>query len=98
MVCRCVPEFFRITSLRCARLRFVCRKIISTAVRIANGSKERLTLGNVSIQRDWGLAAEYTEATWRILQQEQVDDFVIATGETCTLRDLMAARICRGWP
>jgi GDPmannose 4,6-dehydratase len=72
-------------------LRFVCRKIISTAVRIANGSKERLTLGNVSIQRDWGLAAEYTEATWRILQQEQVDDFVIATGETCTLRDLMAA-------
>jgi GDPmannose 4,6-dehydratase len=71
--------------------RFVCRKIVAAAVRIANGSGERLSLGNVSIQRDWGLASEYAEAMWRVLQQESIDDFVIATGETCTLRDLMDA-------
>lgn len=71
--------------------RFVCRKIVATAVRIANGSGERLVLGNVSIQRDWGLAAEYADAMWRVLQQESLDDFVIATGETCTLDDFMGA-------
>ena len=71
--------------------RFVCRKIVSTAVRIANGSKERLTLGNVSIQRDWGLASEYVDAMWRLLQQDRLNDCIIATGETCTLRDLMDA-------
>jgi GDPmannose 4,6-dehydratase len=72
-------------------IRFVCRKIVAAAVRIANGSKERLTLGNVSIQRDWGLAAEYVDAMWRLLQQENVEDFIIATGETCTLADMMDA-------
>lgn len=71
--------------------RFVCRKIVATAARIANGSKEKLTLGNVSIQRDWGLASEYVDAMWRILQQQQVDDFLIATGETCSLKDLIGA-------
>jgi GDPmannose 4,6-dehydratase len=71
--------------------RFVYRKIVATAVRIANGSDEKLTLGNVSIQRDWGLASEYVDAMWRILQQETVDDFLIATGETCTLRHLIDA-------
>jgi GDPmannose 4,6-dehydratase len=71
--------------------RFVCRKIVAAAVRIANGSDERLALGNVSIQRDWGLASEYADAMWRILQQEPIDDFVIATGETCTLEDMMEA-------
>jgi GDPmannose 4,6-dehydratase len=71
--------------------RFVCRKIVAAAVRIANGSGERLFLGNVSIQRDWGLAAEYAEAMWRILQQELIDDFIIATGETYTLGDFMDA-------
>lgn len=71
--------------------RFVCRKIVATAVRIANGSRERLSLGNVAIQRDWGWAAEYADAMWRILQQEPLRDFVIATGETCTLHDFMDA-------
>lgn len=69
--------------------RYVCRKIVAAAVRIANGSDERLALGNVAIQRDWGLAAEYADAMWRILQQERVDDYVIATGETSTLREFM---------
>jgi GDPmannose 4,6-dehydratase len=71
--------------------RFVCRKIVAAAVRIAKGSKEKLSLGNVSIQRDWGLASEYADAMWRILRQEPIEDFVIATGETCTLGDLMDA-------
>jgi GDPmannose 4,6-dehydratase len=71
--------------------RFVCRKIVATAVRIANGSHEKLTLGNVSIQRDWGLASEYADAMWRVLQQEASEDFLIATGQTCTLRDLVDA-------
>src|SRR6266404_6351273 len=71
--------------------RFVCRKIVAAAVRIANGSREKLSLGNVSIQRDWGLASEYVEAMWRILQQEPIDDFIVATGETCTLGALMDA-------
>jgi GDPmannose 4,6-dehydratase len=60
-------------------------------VRIANGSDEKLTLGNVSIQRDWGLASEYADAMWRVLQQEATEDYLIATGETCTLRDLVDA-------
>jgi GDPmannose 4,6-dehydratase len=71
--------------------RFVCRKIVAAAVRIANGSGERLFLGNISIQRDWGLASEYVDAMWRILQQEPIGDFIIATAETCTLGDLMEA-------
>ncbi len=71
--------------------RFVCKKIVSAAVRIANGSEEKLSLGNVSIQRDWGLASEYVDAMWRILQQEAIEDYVIATGETCTLGDFMDA-------
>lgn len=65
--------------------RFVTRKIISTACRIANGSKEKLRLGNTVIARDWGFAPEYVDAMWRMLQQEKPDDFVIATGETNTL-------------
>jgi GDPmannose 4,6-dehydratase len=71
--------------------RFVCRKIVAAAVRIANGSDERLNLGNVAILRDWGLASEYSDAMWRVLQQESLEDFVIATGETCALEDFMDA-------
>ena len=69
--------------------RFVTRKIIATACRIAAGSKERLQLGNISIARDWGWSPEYVEAMWRMLQQEQPQDFVIATGETNTLQDFV---------
>lgn len=62
--------------------RFVTQKIVAAACRIANGSKEMLELGDVSIQRDWGWAPEYVESMWAMLQQDQADDFVIATGET----------------
>ena len=70
--------------------RFVTRKIIATACRIAAGSQERLSLGNISIARDWGWAPEYVDAMWRMLQQEQPADYVIATGETNTLEQFVA--------
>jgi GDPmannose 4,6-dehydratase len=69
--------------------RFVTRKIVSTAVRIANGSKERLALGNTAIARDWGWAPDYVEAMWRMLQLDRPDDFVIATGEQHTLHEFV---------
>jgi len=69
--------------------RFVTSKIVSTAVRISNGSKEKLLLGNIHISRDWGWAPDYVEAMWQILQQATPDDFVIGTGETNTLRDFV---------
>ena len=70
--------------------RFVTRKIVSTAVRIAGGSKERLTLGNVDVARDWGWAPEYVEAMWLLMQQDNPGDVVIATGQTQTLRQFAA--------
>ncbi len=69
--------------------RFVTRKIITTACRIAEGSKERLELGNIDIQRDWGWAPEYVEAMWLMLQQDAPGDYVIATGETNKLEDFV---------
>ena len=69
--------------------RFVTRKIVSTACRIAHGSNEKLVLGNLDIQRDWGWAPEYVDAMWRMLQQSEPNDFVIATGHTFPLRDFV---------
>jgi len=71
--------------------RFVTQKIVSAAYRIAKGSKEKLYLGDISIQRDWGWAPEYVKAMWLMLQQGQPDDYVIATGESCKLEDFVAA-------
>ncbi|MTJ16832.1 MULTISPECIES: GDP-mannose 4,6-dehydratase [unclassified Dolichospermum] len=71
--------------------RFVTQKIVATACRIAQGSKEKLYLGNMSIQRDWGWAQEYVEAMYLMLQQSQPDDYVIATGESTSLEDFVAA-------
>lgn len=65
--------------------RFVTRKIIAAASRIARGSDEILELGRLDIVRDWGWAPEYVEAMWLMLQQGKPDDFVIATGEGNTL-------------
>jgi GDPmannose 4,6-dehydratase len=69
--------------------RFVTKKIVSAACRIATGSGEKLQLGNIAIQRDWGWAPEYVEAMWRMVQQEHPDDFVIATGETHSLEEFV---------
>ena len=68
---------------------FVTQKIVSTAVRIADGSPERLSLGNVDISRDWGWAPEYVEAMWCILQHDRPDDFVVATGRSHSLREFV---------
>jgi GDPmannose 4,6-dehydratase len=65
--------------------RFVTQKIVSTAKRIASGSKEKLSLGRLDISRDWGWAPEYVEAMWRMLQQPEPEDYVIATGQTSPL-------------
>jgi GDPmannose 4,6-dehydratase len=70
--------------------RFVTRKIVSTACRIAAGSKERLRLGQLDIARDWGWAPDYVNAMRLMLQQDQPDDYVIATGETHTLQEFVA--------
>lgn len=70
--------------------RFVTRKIVDTAVRIAEGSGETLTLGNLDVVRDWGWAEEYVEAMWRMLQQDVPEDLVLATGEPRSLRAFVA--------
>ena len=70
--------------------RFVTQKIIATACRIANGQKEKLVLGNIDIQRDWGWAPDYVKAMYQMLQQDTPDDFVIATGTTISLSNFIA--------
>ena len=69
--------------------RFVTKKIVSAARRIAGGSREKLHLGNISVQRDWGWAPEYVVAMWMMLQQSQPQDFVIATGESHSLEEFV---------
>ena len=71
--------------------RFVTQKIVATVCRIANGSKEKLYLGNVNIERDWGWAPEYVEAMYLMLQQDQPDDYAIATGKSYKLEEFVAA-------
>jgi GDPmannose 4,6-dehydratase len=70
--------------------RFVTRKIVAAAARIAAGSDERLTLGNLDVVRDWGWAPEYVDAMWRMLQQDVPDDYIVATGESRSLRAFVA--------
>lgn len=69
---------------------FVTRKITQTLTRIAQGSSECLYLGNIDAQRDWGYAPDYVQAMWLMLQQEVAEDYVIATGETHSVRDFIA--------
>jgi len=71
--------------------RFVTKKIFAAAAAIAAGSRTRLTLGRLDVSRDWGYAPEYVEAMWRMLQRDEPEDFVIATGESHTLEELTAA-------
>jgi GDPmannose 4,6-dehydratase len=69
--------------------RFVTKKIVSAACRIARGSPEVLTLGNTHIRRDWGWAPEYVEAMWKMLRLEAPQDFVIATNTSHSLEDFV---------
>lgn len=66
---------------------FVTRKITLAAARIVNGLQDKLYLGNLNALRDWGYARDYVECMWLIMQQEQPDDYVIATGEYHTVRE-----------
>ncbi|WP_199303278.1 GDP-mannose 4,6-dehydratase [Oscillatoria sp. FACHB-1406] len=70
--------------------RFVTQKIVAGACRIAQGSREKLYLGNLDIQRDWGWAPEYVEAMYLMLQHPEPDDYAIATGESRKLEDFVA--------
>lgn len=72
-------------------LEFVTRKITDAAVRIKLGKQECLELGNMDAKRDWGHSQDYVRAMWLMLQQDQADDFVIATNETRTVRDFVNA-------
>ena len=71
--------------------RFVTRKVVAAAARIAGGSSEQLVLGDLSVRRDWGWAPEYVEAMWAMLQQDKPEDFVIATGRVHSLEEFVAA-------
>ena len=68
---------------------FVTRKITSGVARIMAGQSKELRLGNLEPQRDWGHAKDYVEAMWRMLQEDQPDDYVIATGQTRSVRDFV---------
>ena len=70
---------------------FVTRKITRAAAAISLGLQDRLYLGNLDAQRDWGHARDYVEGMWRILQQDTPDDYVLATGETHTVRSFVDA-------
>ena len=68
---------------------FVTRKITCAATRIKLGLQDKLYLGNLEAKRDWGFAGDYVEAMWLMLQQDEPDDYVIATGETHSVREFV---------
>jgi GDPmannose 4,6-dehydratase len=79
---------------------FVTRKITRAATRIKLGLQKKLFLGNLDAKRDWGFAKDYVEAMWLMLQQQQADDFVIATGHTYSIReflDLVFSKLDLNW-
>ena len=68
---------------------FVTRKVTQAAARISLGLQDSVTLGNLEARRDWGFAGDYVEAMWLMMQQDEADDYVIATGETHTIRSML---------
>ncbi|MGU3432782.1 GDP-mannose 4,6-dehydratase [Actinomycetes bacterium M1A6_2h] len=68
---------------------FVTRKVSMAVARIKLGLQEKISLGNLDAKRDWGFAGDYVEAMWLMLQQDQADDYVISTGETHSIRELL---------
>lgn len=72
-------------------LEFVTRKVTDAAARIKLGLANEVRLGNLDSRRDWGFAGDYVDAMWRMLQQDEPDDYVIGTGHTCSVRDLCDA-------
>lgn len=76
-------------------LEFVSRKVTDAAARISLGLATELRMGNLDAERDWGFAGDYVEAAWRMLQQDEPDDYVIATGEAHTVRELCEIAFAR---
>ncbi|HVX37995.1 MAG TPA: GDP-mannose 4,6-dehydratase [Gemmatimonadaceae bacterium] len=72
-------------------LEFVTRKVTDAVARIKLGLASEVRLGNLDARRDWGFAGDYVDAMWRMLQQDEPDDYVIGTGHTCSVRDLCDA-------
>ncbi|MFO7245037.1 MAG: GDP-mannose 4,6-dehydratase, partial [Actinomycetes bacterium] len=70
---------------------FVTRKVSQAVARITLGLQDHVVLGNLDARRDWGFAGDYVEAMWRMLQQDEPDDYVVATGEAHSIRDLLDA-------
>jgi GDPmannose 4,6-dehydratase len=68
---------------------FVTRKISLAVARIAAGKQERITLGNIEAKRDWGFAGDYVDAMWRMLQQDEADDYVVSTNQTHSVREYL---------
>src|ERR1035438_9802666 len=68
---------------------FVTRKITKAVAQIVAGKQDELYLGNLDAKRDWGFAGDYVEAMWMMLQHDKPDDYVIATGETHTVREFL---------
>jgi GDPmannose 4,6-dehydratase len=76
---------------------FVTRKITSNVAKIKLGKQEKISLGDISPQRDWGYAGDYVEAMWLMLQQDSPDDYIIATGETHSVREFIEKTLeCAG--
>jgi GDPmannose 4,6-dehydratase len=69
---------------------FVTRKVTQSVARIATGKQDKIIMGNLDAKRDWGFAGDYVKAMWLMLQQEMADDYVIATGKTHSVRDLVS--------
>ncbi|WP_314591424.1 GDP-mannose 4,6-dehydratase [Paenibacillus terrigena] len=69
-------------------IEFVTRKVTDGAARIKLGQQKELRLGNIDSKRDWGFAGDYVKAMWKMLQQSEADDYVVATGKTMTVRDM----------
>jgi GDPmannose 4,6-dehydratase len=74
---------------------FVTRKVSLAVARIARGLQDTLVMGNLEARRDWGFAGDYVEAMWRMLQQDEADDYVVATGETHSIRALLDVAFAR---
>jgi GDPmannose 4,6-dehydratase len=68
---------------------FVTRKISIAVAKIAEGKQDKITLGNIDAKRDWGFAGDYVDAMWRMLQQDEADDYVISTNETHSVREFL---------
>jgi GDPmannose 4,6-dehydratase len=70
-------------------LEFVTRKVTNAVARISLGLQDNIVMGNLDAKRDWGFAGDYVEAMWRMLQQDTADDYVVATGETHSIHELL---------